>query len=87
LNQIQGMFLTFRENELELVREGLRDYGYTPDNEGLKKFILDCMQDDTGDPPGRPERIAGQINRFVEENPEIVRTAAGLVRSLRRFVR
>jgi hypothetical protein len=81
------MFLTFRENELELVREGLRDYGYTPDNEGLKKFILDCMQDDTGDPSGRPERIAGQINRFVEENPEIVRTAAGLVRSLRRFVR
>lgn len=87
MNQIQGMFLTFRENELELVREGLRDYGYTPDNEGLKKFILDCMEDSTGDPSGRPERIAGQINRFVEENPEIVRTAAGLVQSLRRFVR
>ena len=84
MNQIQGMFLTFRENELELVREGLRDYGYTPDNEGLKKFILDCMAEEESDPA---EKVAGQINRFVEENPEIVRTAAGLVRSLRRFVR
>ena len=77
--QISGFFLSFPETECEEIRGALSDLGYSMDNEGLKKWIVDSLLSDeeSEDPPGGDTsggrgRMWEQLNNYIANHPEEV---------------
>lgn len=73
-SQISGWFISFGEKELAFICEGLEEFGYTPDIDGLKKYILDSMQpaDEPEEKHGAADRVLHQVEDFIKNNPESV---------------
>jgi len=71
---LNGFLLTFEKKEFERINRRLVARGYHEGSDGLKKLILDIVEQEEG-----PEfRIGGMIGKFIENNPAAV--AAGVSR-------
>lgn len=84
---ISGFFLSFAENEFEIISEGLEKSGYSPDNEGLKQYIRDEFVDEDGpeqdepDEPPPPHPSIDLLRRtaeYVRDNPETLEYYKGI---------
>lgn len=73
-SQISGWFLSFSAKEMSFICKGLEEFGYTPDIEGLKKYIIDSMQpvDEPQEKQGAADRVLHQVEDFIKNNPESV---------------
>lgn len=79
---IPVMVLNFNTKEEDLIKEGLRDFGFTPDSTGLKKFILEAMKPEKQPSyHGATERVLGKAVEYVAQNPDAVRQGAQLLNS------
>ncbi len=80
-----GFFISFTEDEEKAVMEFLTELEYTPDKDGLKKFIMDEVEGEEGDEGETP--VTDHLKKFMKENPEIVaQGTAGLGRLFKKIV-
>lgn len=72
--QIEGFFLEFTSEELDIVREELERQEYTPDGAGIKEFLMDNLFDMEEDapPPSAADEIIQKAARFMQDNPATV---------------
>jgi hypothetical protein len=78
MKQLQGIFIEFEESQLAALWEFLEDIGYEKTGQGIKDCLLDLMKDSTERKEDPAETVAGQINDFLHENPQIVGSAMHL---------
>jgi len=86
---VQGMFLSFTEDELKSVHDMLHDEGYTSDMDGLKAWILDCAEEEDEEerPRQSSDTVLSNIQRYVLEHPEkIVELGDRVGRTMEGFV-
>lgn len=77
---IEGFFLSFNPSEMRYIRDRLTEYGYKQDSEGLKKFILENLEEpEVNDPT---ERLIGNIEKFIADNPDKILQYGHLAGSL-----
>jgi len=76
--QINGWFLTFKDDEEQLIREALTELGYTADVEGVKEYLLDSLSEEEDEPlgTGATERVMGNIIGFAVQNPDKIKGMA-----------
>ncbi len=89
MNQNQAIpchVLSFSPEQMEDIRVGLTDLGYSPDTDGLKKFILESLSGTGGteEPPepGPADRVIHRIADYLKENPDTVRMYGRLAGNL-----
>lgn len=77
---IPVMCLSFTPKQEQQVKEGLEDFGFTPDSEGLKKFILESMKPEKAPAyRGATERVLGKAVEYIANNPDAVRQGAQII--------
>lgn len=76
--QIGGFFLSFKDEEKQAINDGLAALDYTPDDEGLKLYILDSLtgEDLEREEPGAVDRLAD----LLRKNPETVGMVGGIAK-------
>jgi hypothetical protein len=73
--RLQGYLLSFAPDEYKEINKALEEWGYEPNSDGLKTFILDEVG---GERPYKQGKSIGQhIGQFMEDNPEIVSGVIG----------
>lgn len=86
INQLEGFFIEFNDEEIADVREELVLQGYTADCAGIKEFVMDSLFD--GPEQSETERIIHGARKFVEDNPATVKlgldTIAGFAKMVTR---
>lgn len=84
---ISGFFLSFPDNEFEIISGELSRAGYSPDSDGLKQFILDEFTGDaedapdaeTNDSPPHPSiDLLRRTAEYVRDNPETLEYYKGI---------
>lgn len=73
--QINGLFLSFTEEEISAIYEALESQGYAADAKGLKEWILEAIQEPE-DPDTPTDRVLGRLGQYLIENPQSVEMAA-----------
>lgn len=87
--QLSGIWLSFEDREVDTIFRALKIYGFTPDSDGLKKYIMSrLLEDGHKKRDGNP--LAEVAARWISENPEAVagmyRNAAGVIDIMRKAV-
>jgi hypothetical protein len=80
--KIDGYLLTFTDSEFTSVKAMLVECGYSTDSDGLKKFILDSLEDE--EPHNPAKAVAEQLGDFITGNPAIVNAGLDLAGNLLR---
>jgi len=75
--QLEGFFLSFSAKEMTEIRSALERQGYTPDNDGIKKALMEGLfsvrqDDDIDEGELTVERVIRQAKSFVASNPETI---------------
>lgn len=79
---IPCIVLSFSPEEMEYLKKFLEEKEYSADNDGIKDFILDEVEDYFECPEAFEERKAhdnemiNQINDFIKNNPNTITFAA-----------
>jgi len=85
MNQLHGIFIECNERELEMIWVLMDELGCEKSGTGIKKFLLETsVKMDEEDPA---DSVAGQINDFMEEHPELVDAAARTISTLQKLAR
>jgi hypothetical protein len=74
-DQVTGYFISFSPDEMKFINENLEDFGYPPDISGVKKWIIDTLQDAIDDTPPETatDRVIRKAEKYLIDNPHIVR--------------
>ena len=71
--RIEGYFLSFTEEEFAKVNKMLSEEGLTEDLDGLKKFILECCEEEHEEKPrDRAHKLLDNVEDFIIQNPQTV---------------
>lgn len=86
LKAIDGVFLTFSQEERAAISELLYYEGYEDTPEGLKKFIVDCAFEEKREDKTPPRRYLNIEN--ILENPDAyINAASNLAQSIARAIK
>lgn len=66
-NRIEGWFIAVDDDEKKRITDYLEENGYETDSNGLKKYLIDSMEDTPEE--NEPE---SEIVRLLRENPQIL---------------
>lgn len=85
---ISGIFIEFSTKERDVIYAMLEEEGYTPDGEGVKKFLLDECEGEEGQDEDfdirdvketATDRVLDKVQEYVNEHPEMVAQAKSLI--------
>ena len=68
VTRLEGFLLTFSGRDLSLVKKRLDEWGYSPDSDGLKAFILDAARDEST----QGQRVGSLVAQYLKDNPKLV---------------
>ena len=69
---IDGFFIHFSPAERKRLMEVLEHDGYTQDLEGLKKYILDSLDEDEEEKYEERDPTVESLARTLRENPQVL---------------
>lgn len=88
---ISGWFLAFSPNEIEFIQDTLPEFGYSADIDGLKRFILDKLEepeepDEQYEAPRQnresaADRVIRNVSDYIREHPEQVAAYGDLAKA------
>lgn len=76
--QVKGWFLSVTDEEEEEIKQALIELDYSPDSEGVKKFLLDCVREEEDETPayeGATGRVLGDVLGYALHNPEKIQAS------------
>jgi len=87
LDAIEGFFISFTAGERKDLMVMLEEEGYSQNNDGVKKFLLDsCLEDeeiDLHDIRGSAtERVISKAGEYLKEHPELVAQGKSLAQNI-----
>jgi hypothetical protein len=74
---ISGMFLPFTDKELKRIYAGLESWGYSTDGPGVKKLLLEVIDNEEQDRGN--EKTRGNIVDLLLDNPQIINAGVAAV--------
>lgn len=82
---ISGFFISFTEEEKDLINKGLTFRGYEESDEGLKEFILDFFTRETENEEIEQERPSSRffngIGEYIVNNPDAINKGVNAVQN------
>lgn len=90
--EISGVFLSFSDGEYAAILGAMEAMEYSPDSDGVKKYLLDCINDDMSEDEQEPERdregtplgrVATLAAAYLRDNPEALAQMQGAASALR----
>lgn len=82
---ISGFFISFTDEEKELINQGLAFRGFEEDDDGLKKFLLDFFGREVEEEEIEQERPTSRfingIGDYIINNPDTINKGINAVQS------
>lgn len=74
---ISGIFISFTGKELDRVYAGLESWGYSRDGQGVKKLLMEVIDNEEQDRGA--EKTRGNIVDLLLDNPQIINAGVAAV--------